>query len=361
MVAAIISFTKKGYELSKRVKSASCGLFDEVYIYTKCSGLNNVKEYTDKPVENWAGEQMQDKACVIFIGACGIAVRAIASSVENKLADSPVIVIDELGRFVIPVLSGHVGGANEIADAIAEKLRAVPVITTATDINKRFAADVFAKKTKLAILNKDGIAGVSSKVLAGQKIIMSIDTTGMSHDHFGLVQDYLYSGDTMTDIDIVSYPPQCAVDVIISSDDSMTDYEALLYLKPKQYVIGIGCKKGTDFEKIDEAITQSLESIGISVSDIALIASIDVKKEEPGIIRWSRQKRVEFVTYDAVQLMSVKGQFSSSAFVKEHVGVGNVCERAAVLACNGAGKLVYGKHVYPGITVAVSKEEQENI
>lgn len=105
---------------------------------------------------------------MIFIGACGIAVRAIASSVNNKLKDSPVIVIDELGQFVIPILSGHVGGANELAILLAALMNATPVITTATDINNKFAVDVFAKKCRLAIVNKDGIAGVSSKVLAGK-------------------------------------------------------------------------------------------------------------------------------------------------------------------------------------------------
>lgn len=101
---------------------------------------------------------MSEKKALIFIGACGIAVRAIASSVNNKLKDSPVIVIDELGKFVIPILSGHVGGANELTVLLAAMMNATPVITTATDINNKFAVDVFAKKCRLAIVNKDGIA-----------------------------------------------------------------------------------------------------------------------------------------------------------------------------------------------------------
>ena len=101
-------------------------------------------------------------------------MRAIASSVNNKLKDSPVIVIDELGEVCYSDSFRHVGGANELAVLLAALMNATPVITTATDINNKFAVDVFAKKCRLAIVNKDGIAGVSSKVLAGEVVTMSV-------------------------------------------------------------------------------------------------------------------------------------------------------------------------------------------
>ena len=358
MKICIVSFTKKGYELScviahKLKKSAY-----EVEVFTKCSRLSdvNVKNTDDEYFRNtgcisqnisdWTATQMSEKKALVFIGACGIAVRAIASSVNNKLKDSPVIVIDELGQFVIPILSGHVGGANELAVLLAALMNATPVITTATDINNKFAVDVFAKKCRLVIVNKDGIAGVSSKVLAGEVVTMSVDREHIPAKHRHLIKAFLDEADMSADvIKIVDFPPACGADIVVSCEKAKDRKNGSIYLKPTQFVLGIGCRRDTAFENIDMAIRQSLLKLQIDISDIDMIASIDVKKDEPGIKEFCDRNRIEFVTYTADELMAVQGEFSASQFVKEHVGVDNVCERAAVLACsrecNEAGKLVY--------------------
>ena len=187
MRLSIISFTQNGYGLAGRLEEQLQGDCEEICVFTKFSGADpqeaageDVKksknvEVVTEPIARWAEEQMQSKNVLIFIGACGIAVRAIASSVKDKLTDSPVLVLDEKGRFVIPLLSGHVGGANALALRIAERIGAIPVITTATDINEKFAVDVFAQKNRLAIMNRDGIAKISAKVLAGETVTISID------------------------------------------------------------------------------------------------------------------------------------------------------------------------------------------
>ena len=142
---SVISFTEKGSELAEKIKrlSKEQQLPSEIHTY-----------HGRKQVENlnaWTKEQFSLRNAIIFIGACGIAVRTIAPFLKDKLTDSPVLVLDEAGNYVIPLLSGHVGGANEIALLLAELLGAVPVITTATDINNAFAIDVFAKKHDLSI------------------------------------------------------------------------------------------------------------------------------------------------------------------------------------------------------------------
>ena len=187
MRLSIISFTQNGYGLAGRLEEQLQGDCEEICVFTKFSGADpqepageDVKksknvEVVTEPIARWAEEQMQSKNVLIFIGACGIAVRAIASSVKDKLTDSPVLVLDEKGRFVIPLLSGHVGGANALALRIAERIGAIPVITTATDINEKFAVDVFAQKNRFAIMNRDGIAKISAKVLAGETVTISID------------------------------------------------------------------------------------------------------------------------------------------------------------------------------------------
>ena len=118
----------------------------------------------------WAGEKFSDSDALIFIGATGIAVRSIAPYVASKKSDPAVLVVDECGKFVISLLSGHLGGANELALKTAEILEAIPVVTTATDLHHRFAVDVFAKKNNCNIFNMKAAKEVSAALLAGKKV-----------------------------------------------------------------------------------------------------------------------------------------------------------------------------------------------
>lgn len=345
MKISIISFTETGIDLSEKLadrwQEAECNL------YTKCGTYDGGRKkvhVVSQRVGEWAKEQLEEKTIILFIGACGIAVRAIAPHIVSKLSDSPVLVMDEKGAHVIPILSGHVGGANEIAGLIAEKIGAEPVITTATDIRHTFAIDLFAKKNGLILENREGIARVSSKVLAGKRITVSVE-----HGH-------LKNRDRLPEeIELVEYPPSGRVDVVITSEDG--GWETELLLKPKEYVIGLGCRKGKEEEKIANFIRTHLQKVGISVWQVFGMASIEVKKEEPGFLAWSHKEKIPFVTYTAEELRSVEGTFHSSAFVREKVGVDNVCERAALKMCGQDGRLVCEKYAEDGMTIAVAKRE----
>ena len=118
----------------------------------------------------WSGRQFSEKNAMIFIGAAGIAVRAAAPWIRDKFADPPVIVIDETARFVIPLLSGHVGGANELACELAAFLGAVPVITTATDRNGLFAVDLFAAGNGLVLTDRKMAREISARILEGKTV-----------------------------------------------------------------------------------------------------------------------------------------------------------------------------------------------
>ena len=287
---------------------------------------------------------MQEKNALLFIGACGIAVRAIAPSLTDKLHDVPVLVMDERGRYVIPLLSGHVGGANELADYLAGKTGAEPVITTATDINKKFAVDLFAKRNALFIENKDGIVKVSSKVLAGEAISISIEP---GH---GDRKSCLPS-----DLRLAAYPPEGFVDVLITSKEDQ--YDTSLVLRPREYVIGLGCKKGKAAEEINTFVTKKMDELGITTAQIYAVASISLKSGEQGIVSWCDKEGIPFLTYTAEELQEVKGSFTGSSFVREKTGVDNVGERAALKACGDKGKLLTPKYAENGMTIAVAKRE----
>ena len=372
MSLSIISFTENGIRLSGKIKAAVETSKNERYhrnvsVYTKCSHVTEAQLklsilYVDEAIQSWAKTQMEQRNAILFIGACGIAVRAIAPWVTDKLCDSPVLVMDEKGQYIIPILSGHMGGANELARQLGEQIGAIPVITTATDLNHKFAVDVFAKKNGLRIVNKEGIAKISSKVLSGKKITMSVEN-GHIGEKIPLPEEIImipYPPVNPVDILVtaeevkrISYPLNMQVDVASENIEAL----ALIYLQPKEYVIGMGCKKGKEYEKIDQFIQKSLEEAGIDKKQIFALASIDKKKEEEGFLAWSRKQRCAFLTFSVEQLQAVEGYFHTSSFVKEQVGVDNVCERSALCGCGLNGRLIYEKHAEDGMTIAIAKRE----
>lgn len=351
MDISIISFTENGIHLSLTLleKLQEADIYGKITLFTKCSQCRAREnectlQVVKKSVSAWAQEQLQQKNALLFIGACGIAVRAIAPYITDKLHDSPVLVMDEMGQYVIPLLSGHIGGANELALFIAKNTGAEPVITTATDLNHRFAVDLFAKKNGLAIADKSGIAKVSSKVLSGASITVSVEPKFLKN-----------SCSFRQGMHLIPYPPTQQSDIVISSEKR--EFNATLCLIPKEFVIGIGCKKGKEAVSINDFIQQTLNKLGISQIQIATLASIDIKKTEPGLLAWSREKNIPFVTYTAETLQQVRGTFQQSDFVRSQVGVDNVCERAALKACGIGGTLIYEKHAQDGMTIAVAKKE----
>ena len=354
MNISVISFTENGIRLSMRLADAWENMHrnkgaEKLVLYRKCKAVSGDETgYAVKSVEQSVGEwvrgQMQEGNALLFIGACGIAVRAIAPNLTDKLHDSPALVMDEKGAYVIPILSGHFGGANEIARDIAGIMGATPVITTATDLGGKFAVDLFAKKNNLTIMNREGIARVSSKVLSGEEVTVSIEPGHLSGD------DELPAG-----VRMAPYPPTGPVDILITVDKK--EYDTSVLLKPKEYVIGMGCKRGKDAGEIEDLIRKSLTEACIGMDQLLALASIDKKKEEPGFLSWSRSHHVPFLTYTAEQLQGVEGEFLASAFVLEKMGVDNVCERAALKACGSAGKIIYGKHAKDGMTIAIAKRE----
>ncbi|MBR4183737.1 MAG: cobalamin biosynthesis protein [Lachnospiraceae bacterium] len=312
MKIRIVSFTPAGFEQALNIaeKLKDMGFEPEICEKEKTDGL--IKDSFDLQIP------------LIFVCACGIAVRKIAPYIQDKLKDIPVLVIDETGKFVIPVLSGHAGGANALAVKLSRVLDAVCVTTTATDINETFSPDVFAVQNRLKIMNKDGIKKVSSKVLEGKPILISVC------DHM----------------------PETGCDILIS-EENVSGYT--LWLSPKKFVLGIGCRKGKSLSDIEAAVETVIDEAGIAYDDIYAFGSVNIKADEEGLKEFSAKHRIPFVTFAPEMLKRAPGEFKASAFVEEVTGVDNVCERAAVLLAGGRGKIRIGKTVLKGVTVALAE------
>ena len=317
MTIRILYFTNKGLKTAEVVRGGLAG--HDVSILPKGSDLAEV-----------CGSAFRNGEALVFVGAAGIAVRTVAPFVRDKLSDPPVIVIDEHGSFVIPVLSGHVGGANELALEIVAAAGAQPVITTATDINEAFSVDLFAKENGLRIMNRDGIAKVSSVALEGKPVTICIK----------------------------GFPPEGHADVLIADGHTAAGLKgaASIVLCPKRYAVGIGCRRGKSFEDLREFAERVLAENDIDLRDAGCIATIDVKKDEEGLKKLSQAWRMPLITFEAAVLQTAEGEFSHSDIVLEKVGVDNVCERAAVLAAGPGAKLVIRKTAENGMTLAVAEK-----
>jgi cobalt-precorrin 5A hydrolase len=326
MKKSAVCFTRYGKELIIRMNKAAeeAGIGPvEAYCSKEICNENDRFFRTYVNLSEWSRQRFEEGSALIFVGAVGIAVRAIADCVRDKLTDSPVIVIDDMGNYVIPILSGHAGGANKLAVILADLIGAHPVITTSTDVHGAFSADVFAREQGLTVRNRDGIRKVSAKAIEGKTVTLSVK----------------------------DYPPGEPVDIIIADE---TDREYSLLLSPKKYTLGIGMKKGTDPLNAEAFISGILRINNIITDDIYAVCTIDIKQEEPAIRAFCDKFRLPLITFDAALLSKAEGDFTSSDFVKQTVGVDNVCERAAVLGAGRGASLIVRKTAGEGITVAVA-------
>lgn len=346
MRISIISFTGRGAALSKKIKQVLKDDF-ECMLYTKYSQNtdSSIQDIAGK-ITDWAEQRFLKQDSLLFIGACGIAVRSIAPCIKDKLQDSPVLVMDEAGAYVIPILSGHYGGANELAGLIADRTQAQAVITTATDVNHLFAVDVFAAKNHLVIKEREKIAQVSAKILDTKEITMAVAGE--------------YAGGVPPEVRLVSYPPRHAVDVLAAAcfqeEREGGASSAEMHLVPKALVLGMGCRRGKSQDEIEAFVTEKLKERRIPIEAVAALATIDRKKNEEGLLLFAQKYGMEFVCFTREQLESAEGTFTGSGFVKEQVGVDNVCERAAVTAAGTGGRLLVRKTAENGMTLAVAEK-----
>ena len=329
MEIVILSFTDAGCQMACKVREnfIQSGYRVKVYTLTRFCRLYGFHTFPEDK-KSWIGSLWGEKA-LFFIGAAGIAVRMIAPHVKDKFTDSPVLVMDEKGSYVIPLLSGHVGGAVELAKEIAEKINAQAVLTTATDVEQKFAVDVFAKSNGLVLTDRKKAKEISAVVLEELKLCET--------------EEFLRN-----------YPYGIR---IAGRSGERREEETILDLPPKNLVLGIGCRKGISEEEIQSAVNEAKKILGFTEKEVIEIDSIDLKKEEEGLLSYAAKWKLPFYTFSAEELGKVKCVSSHSEFVRKVTGVDNVCERAAILAAGEDGRLLMPKQCMNRVTIAVAEKK----
>ncbi len=345
MRLAAISFTEHGSRLNRTLMDLLPRQGIDCCGYTM---PRYAKQYDlmalDIPVRDWTGQMFEEMDAILFLSATGIAVRSIAPFLEHKSKDPAVVVMDDRGIFAISLLSGHLGGANELTGMLANLTGAIPVITTATDVNGRFAVDLFAKKNRLQILDMARAKEISADILDEKQVGFQCDFPVI-----GEVPKELEVWEEQTVFEGVS-------GICVTWDENKKPYKHTLTLIPRIVSVGIGCKKGTPMERIEEKVCGALRKSGISMKAVEQIASIDVKAAEPGILAFAQKYGLPYRTYSAEELLRAEGEFQRSAFVEKVTGVDNVCERSAVLSAQN-GKLIRKKEAGDGVTVALAARD----
>lgn len=313
-----------------------------------------------RSLDEWAEEAFKNGELIVFTGALGIAVRAIAPYVKNKKHDPAVLVSDEKGDFVIPVLSGHLGGANRWASFLSEKCGGRAVITTATDVNGIFSVDTWAKDRQMVINDMAAAKEISASLLRGESVAVTV----------GPGENSVLTGSVPPELEPLEYGAgtDLKTGILITSKTvaALADpFECTLRLTPKNVYMGIGCRRGAEKGKIKTLAAMALDEAGVSPEAVAAVASIDLKMEERGIAETAADMGVPFLTFSAEELADLKGAFTPSELVKSVTGVDNVCERSALAAAEkdgeGGGIIIVKKKALDGVTAAVALKRTEII
>ena len=348
MKVALVALTDRGMVTARRINEGlPHTVAREYFIHDKALNQNKKQEQVFRRLSDVVPSLWQEYSILIFVMATGIVVRQIASLIEGKDRDPAVLVLDEEGKFIIPLLSGHLGGANAWANHLALQIGAIAVITTATDGRGLVAPDEYARRYGWKVEPIDHLPAVNRLLL--EQGFLNVWTKHPLKPEYAWVNDEHYH--------FLSDNEQQKANVVLDAFPDTKIKEDCVYLVPPVLSVGVGCRRGISTEAVLEGITSAVERIGASLKAVAGIYSIDLKSDELGLIEAAKYMRVPFQTFRAEELQTVieRKQLSRSKFVSEKIGVDGVCEAASLLGTQ-RGRLVLPKTKYQGVTVAISVE-----
>ena len=338
---AIYALTKAGADLGHRLAKE---LGADLFLHKRCPGPEGAMHF--ESLRHIVENNFFGYDAHVFIAATGIVVRVIAPLITSKDRDPAIVVLDQMGKFCISLLSGHLGGANALARQIASITGGQAVITTATDTAGIISVDLLAKERNMAIGNIDAVKTVNGAMLAGE-VVQVFDP----EDRLGLF-DRECRGEIMVEMVNSLEQWQPSVPGIRVSWKKAQYEPSTLVLYPKCLVAGIGCNRDTPAEEILDAIRDAFHQNNLALASLKALASIDAKRDEAGLIRAAQVLKTELLFFNKEALGAIIAP-NPSERVKFHVGVDSVCEAAAILA-TGKGSLIVPKTKTKNVTVAVA-------
>ena len=307
---------------------------------------------------------------LVCIMATGIVVRILAPLIVHKTSDPAVVVLDQKGKHAISLLSGHLGGANDLAREMASISGGEAVITTATDVAGELSFDTFAKKYDMAIENIEQLKHISGALLSGKKVNVFTDKNveklypelveeqNRGTLHVFPLSKFFEIYNIESDIPAVIIDEGFPTKLTTVSDIAIPPAAPVLYLRPRTICAGIGCKRNMEQQPIEEALLQTLKEEGIHPLALKCIATIPLKSDEPGIIGTAANRHVplQIIPTEEIEALDIsKLGIATSEFVASQTGVLSVSTACSYIA-SGRGTILRDKAKYKGITIALSKE-----
>jgi precorrin-4 C11-methyltransferase len=332
---ALIAVTNRGVEQARQLRQRLRA--GDIYRSDKYGLPAHGWEHAfSGPLADQVGQLFASHDQLVFFLATGAVTRLIAPHLSSKTSDPGVLAIDEAGRFVVPVLSGHEGGANAFARTVAACLGAIPVITTASDVLGGFSLDVLAaewgwtlepaeqiKATALALVNGEPVAIVQEIVAAGRRL-----------DELELPGNVIC---------LRRFEEAQTAGAVVGVSDRIREEGNVLWLRPRSLVVGVGCERGITLEALDDGLSRFLAQHGYARASVAALASIDLKRDEQAITDLASRLGCDLVYFSADELAGVDMP-SPSAVVEKCVGTAGVAEPAALLTARSE-KLLVDKQV----------------
>ena len=268
--------------------------------------------------------------------ATGIMVRNICELIKNKTEDPAVLVVDENGKHVISLISGHLGGGNDFTLKIANIIGADPVITTSTDLNNKLGVDTLARRYFLNIDDPTKIKTINTALINNKDVEISVSK----------------------EFDFILADPEVkeSYKEISVSDEISVSYNGLkMFLKPKKIVAGIGSRKGVSKESVTNAVESVMNTLKLPIKRLDYIATAEMKKNEVGILDLASELEISLSIIPKEGLKKFEHpDCSKSDFVMEKFGLFGVCEPSALIVAGKGSKLIYKKTPFNGVTVAVA-------
>lgn len=339
MKTAVIAITKHGAALARKLDG-------DRYIPTKFR-TDEPAHYFEKPIKELTAEIWPQYEGLVYIVSLGAVIRTIAPFLKDKHVDPAVIVVDDKANFAISVLSGHVGGANELTERIASQLGAQAVVTTASDVGKTIPVDILGRELGWTTDLEQNITKVSAAVV-NEEPIAFVQETGEKN---------WWRRDTPLpkNIQIVSLDEARPFKAVLIVTDRLVQEEflpkAVIY-RPKSLVLGMGCDRGVTCSQVEEFVFSTLEQHGLSFKSVRNLATVDLKQDEPALVEFCGRHKLEMVFYPSEQLKKVRAP-NPSAAVEKYVGTPGVAEPAAMLS--SGGELILPKQKAPMFTLAVAR------
>lgn len=353
---ALFSITRQGVETAVLIRD----VLSKEKISCKIIAPEKYAQKGITPLDKKLGESIKDHFskvdAIVAVMATGIIVRTIAPLLKSKMSDPAVVCVDVSGRYVISLLSGHYGGANELTNLIAKGIGAVPVITTASDVMGRQSVDELARMQYCDILNPKSLVAVNSALVNEERLVLVL--AGNVKIPLDKIKDYeiktVEKGEQA--IEIVN---DFVAGIIITNEKIPQEklMKPVTILKPRKITVGIGARKNVREDDIIATIEFALNQANISLERVDRLATVEIKKDSQSMLNAAKRLglNLDFISLDDLRSFKHGDLSPDSKLVQQKIGVGGVCERAALIMAGKKAKLILKKMKAKGVTVAIAE------